>query len=173
MLGGPYDIHVLFGVSYTEVFRSVDIIVDAVNSTSSLDITFPTDHEEQKKLAGEFESISAAGFKGCCGCIDGLLIWIHRPSQNECAAIGIGSTPFYCGRKHKFSLNLQALCDRHLRFTDISILFGGATSDTLVFELSSMKHKLDTPGFLSPGLFVVGDNAYLNTPFLAIPSPNV
>ena len=56
---------------------------------------------------------------------------------------------------------------------DISVLFGGCTSDTLAFELSDMKRRLDTPGFLAPGLYIFGDNAYINSHYLATPFPNV
>ena len=168
-----YDLHVLFGVSYCEVFRSVDFVIDAVNNTPSLDISFPVDHDEQLRLAAEFESISAGGIKGCCGCLDGLIIWTHQPQLKDCTAIGVGCKQFYCGRKNKYGLNMQGLCDRHLRFLDISILFGAATSDTLTFEVSSLKHKLKTPGFLAPGLYIFGDNAYINSCHLATPFPNV
>ena len=171
--GDAYDIHALYSVSYCEVFRSVDFVVDAVNSTPTFDISFPTNHDEQRKLAQEFESVSEGGIKGCCGCLDGLLIWTHQPQKKDCEAIGVGCKQFYCGRKYKYGLNMQGLCDRHLRFLDVSILFGAATSDTLAFELSSFKNKLNTPGFLAPGLYIFADNAYINSQHLATPFPNM
>ena len=171
--GDPYDIHVAYGVSYCEIFRSVDFVVDAVNSCPALNISFPSSHTEQKKIASAFERISAAGFPGCCGCIDGMLVWTHQPTAKDTANLAVGCKQFFCGRKHKFGLNLQAVCDSHLRFLDISIIFGGSTSDTLAFELSHLKEKLTTPGFLAPGLHLFGDNAYINSPYLATPFPNV
>ena len=119
---------------------------------------FPSDHNEQKRLASEFQAISEGGVSGCCGCLDGLLIWTHQPSAADCSANRVGARQFF-GQKQKYGLNMQAICDRHLCFLDISILFGATTSDTLTFELSSLRHKLNTPGFLAEGLYIVGDNA--------------
>ena len=171
--GDPCDIHQLYGVSYREVFYSVDYVTDAINQCPLLAISFPTNHTSQQELAKDFQTVSKAGFSGCCGCLDGILIWMHRPSAKECEDIRVGCSQFFCARKNKYGVNLQALCDRHLRFLDISVLFGGCTSDTLAFELSDMKRRLDTPGFLSPGLYIFGDNAYINTHYLATPFANV
>ena len=171
--GDALDIHQVFGVSYCEVFRSVDIVIDAVNSCPDLSIEFPSDHNQQRKIAQHFQKDSAAGFSCCCGCIDGLLIWTHKPSAKDCEELGVGCNQFFCGRKHKYGLNLQAICDAHLRFRHISILFGACSSDTLAFELTDLKQNLDRQGFLAPGLCLFGDNAYINTSFLATPYPNV
>ena len=171
--GEAYDLQTTFGVSHSQIFVSVDAVMDAVNSCPSISIDFPTCYDEQRKLARSFEACSAADISGCCGCIDGYLVWTHKPSENDCTYLGIGSSKFLCGRKLKFGLNLQAVCDSKLRFLDISILFGGATSDLLSFECSNLRHKLGTPGFLAPGLFLIGDNAYINQTFFATPYPNV
>ena len=171
--GDAYDISTIFGVSHTQVFVSIDAVIDAVNCCPALSISFPTCHNEQRQIAAEFEAYSAAGVKGCCGCIDGLLIWTHQPTEAECEEIGVGSSKFMCGRKLKFGLNLQAVCDSKLRFLDISILFGGATSDLLSFECSNLRHLLGTEGFLAPDLYLFGDNAYINQTWFATPYPNV
>mmetsp|Transcript_5526 Transcript_5526/g.7065 ORF Transcript_5526/g.7065 Transcript_5526/m.7065 type:complete len:146 (-) Transcript_5526:808-1245(-) len=48
--GHPKDIGLTHGVSgTTEVLKSVWYVVDAVNRTSSMNIKFPTSHEDQKK----------------------------------------------------------------------------------------------------------------------------
>ena len=168
--GDALDIHQLFGVSYCEVFRSVDMVIDTVNFCPDFSISFPTDHNKQRQVAADFQKDSAANFPCCCGCIDGLLIWTHKPSAADCERLGVGCNQFFCGRKHKYGLNLQAICDAHLRFQHISILFGSRSSDTLAFELTDLKQNLDREGFLVPGLCIFGDNAYINAPYLATTS---
>ena len=50
----------------------------------------------------------------------------------------------------------------------ISILYPGSTSDCLAFESMSLFRKLEE-GILAPGLCIFGDNAYLNTTYMATP----
>ena len=76
---------------------------------------------------------------------------------------------FYCGRKKKYGLNCQAVCDVKGRILDISILYPGSTSDCLAFESMSLFQKLEEEGILAAGLCIFGDNAYLNTPYMATP----
>jgi DDE superfamily endonuclease len=62
----------------------------------------------------------------------------------------VGPAKFYCGRKHKFGLNCQAICDARGRFLDISVIAPGATSDVLAFEGAKI-YKLLQAGILAPG----------------------
>ena len=101
--GDPKDIGHTHGVNNTsEVLKSVWYVVDAVNKTASLDIKFPSSHEEQRQLALEFKAKSRIGLQNCVGAIDGLLIWIHKPSKVDILNnIGFGPKKFFCGRKKK------------------------------------------------------------------------
>ena len=171
--GDPLDIAIVHGIARSEVFTSVWAVVNAVHQTKSLDISFPTDHQEQKEIAKGFLAKSAAGFDNCVGAIDGLLIWIQKPSPSQCVSAQCGAKQFYCGRKKKFGLNLQGICDAKGRFLDISIGHPGSTSDYLAFITSPIWYKLEQPGFLSPGLCLYGDNAYVSSPYMAVPFKNV
>jgi hypothetical protein len=82
--------------------------------------------------------------------------------------IGCDEGKFYCGRKKKFGLNCQAVCNVKGRILNISILYPGSTSDCVAFESMSLFQKLED-GLLAPGLCIFGDNAYLNTPYRATP----
>jgi hypothetical protein len=53
----------------------------------------------------------------------------------------------------------------------MSIRQGGASSDCLAFEQSSLHQKLED-GELADGLCLFGDNAYLNKSYMAIPYIN-
>ena len=166
--GATYDIATTFGVAPSEVPKSVWEIVDAVNSAPEFRIQYPTSHEDQKKIALGFQNKSDAAFDSCAGAIDGILIWIHRPN-NACAAqAGCDAGKFFCGRKHKFGLNCQAICDSNGRFLDMSILYPGSTADCIAFEGMPLYKEMEG-GLLAPGLCLFGDNAYLNAPFMATP----
>ena len=104
------DIALVHGISLAQVYESVNLVIDAVNTTSILDIKFPTDHTDQKKIAKGFEDVSDVGFNNCCGCIDGILIWTWRPSEKECEKVNCGQKKFFCGRKK----NLALICKVYL-----------------------------------------------------------
>jgi hypothetical protein len=166
--GSSYDIATTFGISIAEVFFSIWEVVDALNQHPDLAIKYPEDHDEQERIAAGFKKKSGAGFDCCAGAVDGILIWIHKPSF-ECTREALcDAGKFFCGRKHKFGLNCQAVCDADGRFLDISILFPGSTADCIAFEGSTLYQRLKD-GLLAPGLSLFGDNAYLNAIFMATP----
>jgi len=172
--GDPHDIAIVHGISHTEVYFSVWLVVDAVNHCPELAILFPTDHQEQLRLAKEFEQKSQPGIDCCVGGIDGILIWTTQPIKSDCKGTSIGPRKFYCGRKHKFGLNMQAVCDANRKFLDVSICHPGATSDYLAFTTSSLHDKLENvDNFLAPHLAIFGDNAYVNNKYMVTPYKNV
>jgi DDE superfamily endonuclease len=73
-----------------------------------------------------------------------------------------------------FGLNLQATCDAHGKFLDVSILHPASTSDFLAFSTSKLQKKIKTPGFLAAeGLCIFGDAAYVNNEYFMTPFKNV
>ena len=170
--GSPYDIMVKYGVSHSSMFESVWIVVEAVNATKSFDISYPSGHDEQRSIALGFKNASKVKFDCCAGAIDGILIWMHKPSLKEAQKAGVGQKKFLCGRKNKFGLNCQAVSDVRGKILDISITYGGSSSDCLAFEASDLHKRLEN-GLLASGLVLFGDNAYLNSNFMATPYPNV
>jgi DDE superfamily endonuclease len=85
------------------------------------------------------------------------LVWIHKPSEKDRISSGCNSGKIFCGRKKKFGLNCQAVCDVRGRFLDISILYPGSTSDCLAFEGMTLFEKLENK-ILAPGLCLFGNN---------------
>ena len=167
--GSPLDIALVFGISHKDVMKSVWSVVDSINKTSELAIVYPECHNNQSKIAKGFEYKSTARFGNCAGAIDGMLVWIQRPSCADIKKMPVGPRKFYCGRKKKFGMNLQAVCDAERRFLDISCMFPGAMSDYLSFKTSSLFHKLETGTFLKPGLALFGDNAYVSNSYMVTP----
>jgi len=170
--GSPYDLLTSFGISHTEVFSSLWFVIDAINNLPEFSMHYPASHEKQKEIAQEFQTKSAAQFDCCAGAIDGMLLWIHKPNKRECKKSDCASGKFLCGRKHKYGLNLQAVCDARGRFLDMSIVFPGSSSDCLAFEGSSLYQRLEE-GILADGLCLFGDNAYINAKYMATPYSGV
>jgi len=170
--GSIYDIAPLYGIGRPDAFSSIWLVVEAVHRTQALDLVFPENHVHQRLLAQEFAKRSQAGFECCVGAVDGILIWILEPSDSCSRISHCDATKFFCGRKHKFGINCQAVADCRGRFLDMSIRFPASTSDCLAFESSDLYGRLSN-GLLAEGLCLFGDNAYLNSPFLATPYPNV
>ena len=171
--GDPLDLISTYGISKAEVHHSLSYVIDAINETDALKIQFPDTYEKQQEIADGFKQLSSAQIGICCGAIDGILIWLNKPIEAQCEKVGCGSQKFFCGRKKKFGLNMQAVCDHKKRFTHVSIQYPASTSDFLAFETSELCAKLGEEGFLAPGLCLFGDNAYVSRPYMAIPYQNV
>ena len=175
--GSAYDICLMFGISHSEVLSCVWIVVDAINQCPQFQISYPASLEEQRRIACGFEAASTPGIRNCAGAIDGILIWMQKPTQKEAAKTGVDQKKFLCGRKHKFGLNCQAVSDCRGRILDISIKYGGASSDCLAFEASELHSRLEN-GLMQQDsgndrYVLFGDNAYLNTAYMATPFTNV
>ena len=166
--GSTYDIAVAHGVSVRQVYYSVWRVVDAIHNTKELNICFPN-YEEQNKISLGFKAKSQAGFDNLVGCIDGMLLWMEKPQPSDCLVCGFGEKKFFCGRKKKFGLNMTGTVDDQRRFIDIDISHPGATSDYLAFATSSLHRKLEQGLLLSPGKYLFGDNAYVNTMYMVTP----
>jgi hypothetical protein len=166
--GSPYDILCKYGIGRSDVYTSVWTVVDAINMHPGFAIEYPSSRSKQEEIARGFKRISGAGFDCCAGAIDGILIWTHRPTASDCKKTGCDAMKFLCGRKEKYGLNCQAVCDARGRFLDMSIIFPGSTSDCLAFEGSSLFRRLEN-GLLADGLCLFGDNAYINAIFMATP----
>lgn len=119
--GSPLDIFPLYGVGCAEVYKSVWMIVDAVNLCPDLDFSFPADHQKQIELADQFQTKSRAFIDCCVGAIDCMLVWILKPPSTHCKISGFGGGKYWCGRKKKYGLCLQGTCDAFGRFLDIEI----------------------------------------------------
>ena len=171
--GKAYDIATTFGIGVTSVQDSVWRVVDAIAEHPDLHFEFPACHNAQRKIAKEFQQCSMADFGCCVGCIDGMLVWIEQPRADSCEEACSGQKTFYCGRKNKFGLNLQAVCDSQCRFLDMSLTDPGKNADCISFESSDLYKRLETENIMAPGLCLFGDNAYINTPYMATPYRNV
>ena len=172
--GDSLDIYDNHGVSPNEVGKSVWDIVDAIHASTELDIRYPDNHQDQMKVAQGFKEKSTINIDNCAGAIDGILIWIHKPTIRDLLNnIRFGPAKFFCGRKKKIGLNMQAVCDARGTFLDVDVRLPGAASDYYAFQKSPLKAKLEERGFLYQGLALFGDNAYCNTHYMVVPFRNI
>ena len=161
-----------YGISHSEVMESVWYVVDAVNNFEEFAIEYPESAEEQERITQEFKHVSQANIDICAGAIDGILIWIAKPSSKQAERAEVNQGKFLCGRKGKFGLNCQAVSDVRGKIWDISIGYGGSSSDCLAFERSELFERCEA-GLMKNGKVLFGDNAYLNTHYMATPYTNV
>jgi hypothetical protein len=73
----------VFGIGYSEVLTSVWTVVDAVHRCPKCDISYLGTVEEQQKIAAGFEAASTPFICNCTGAINGILIWMLKPSLKE------------------------------------------------------------------------------------------
>jgi hypothetical protein len=81
------------------------------------------------------------------GSLDGMHFWCEKPMESICKAAKCGPMTFMRGRKKKFGVNLQGVCDVEGHFLDISIGHQGFTLDHLAFSTSGLFCKLEQNGF--------------------------
>ena len=93
-----------YGISHTDTINSYWYVINAINKHPQFNITCPADHDAQYAIIQDFTKVSKAGFKYCPGAIDGILIWIRKPSKKDCTAIGCDGSKFFCGRKKSSAL---------------------------------------------------------------------
>jgi hypothetical protein len=136
--GSMLDIMISHGILRTESYTSIWLIVDAINSLPEFDMEYPKTQEAQKQIARDFQSKSQCGFSNCTGCIDGILIWIEKPNPTFCKKAGVEAGKFLCGRKHKFGLNMQAVCDSRRDFIDVLIPNPASASNFLSYATLSL-----------------------------------
>ena len=162
------------GVSCRSVFISVWGVINCVNNNPKLAFNFPT-FEQQKEIASGYQKMSGANFDNVIGAIDGILIWILKPTLTECLKAKCGEISFMCSRKDKYGLNMQAICDHKLKFTWIDIRWPGVSSDYMAWITSTLCNNLEEDASLIVliGMTIIGDAAYVKSKYMAVPFKSV
>jgi hypothetical protein len=117
-------------------------MVDVVNNHPHLKIQFPN-HKQQKTIAEGFKSMYGAEFDTVVGTIDGILILVLKPSKVEYRRLECGEKSFFCTRKDKFGVNMQAICDNKLCFMWIEITWPGCTADYIAWVTSALYSSIE------------------------------
>ncbi len=109
------------GVSKSTVSVVVQDFCSALNTTKH--VHFPSTLAECRQVAIEFFDIG--GLPRVVGAIDGTHIAIRRPCINE---------HVFVNRKRFHSLNVQAVCDAKMRFTNVVIKWPGSAHDSFIWN---------------------------------------
>jgi DDE superfamily endonuclease len=163
--GGSYiDIKLFAGISVASFYRCIYNCIHGLLKCRQLAIKFPSTADEILQSASSFNSISNLRLvKHCVGSVDGILLKIQTPSSKECGHV----KSFFSGHYHGYGINVQAVCDRHCRFTAVGIAAPGGTNDVVAITNTHIPKLIEE---LPSGYFIIGDNAYscsenLLTPF--------
>ena len=120
--------------------------------------------QQQRVIADTLEEMY--GFPRVVGCIDCTHIKMNEPFQYA---------QDFVTWKQVFTINLQAVCDHNLLFTDIFSRFPGGSHDTYMFHWSDLfiKDPVEiTSLFSSMQFHIVGDGAYPLLSYLLHPVKN-
>lgn len=122
------DIH---GVSRSSACKIITKFVDAVNKNMK-NIRFPSGRS--------LTDVKEAFYQKCkipntIGAVDGTFVPIIAPKDNE--------EIFVC-RKNFHAINIQAVVDHKMRFTDIVAKWPGSTHDASIFENCHLKNILES-----------------------------
>ncbi|XP_062594099.1 putative nuclease HARBI1, partial [Saccostrea cucullata] len=148
----------LHGISKASASVIIHRVVEAICQTLK-NINFPTSTEERRKVKAHFYKI--AGFPGVVGAIDGTQIPIQGMSSED--------EPLYICRKGYHSINVQAVVNPDLRFTNAVCKFPGATHDAYILQSSSLPNVVSR---LENGGWLVGDSGYPLKEWLMTPLSN-
>jgi hypothetical protein len=156
--GGSYsDIHMFTGISTASFYRCMWRTIDAINSTTALQIKFPQTLDDCAKAAKGFEYISSnAAIVNCVAAVDGYHLQTDTPSSNEVANV----RSFYSGHYQTYGVNVQAAVDHNCRFVFIGVAGPGVMGDREALNQVSIGDMIENlPGFYC----VIGDCAYTPT----------
>jgi nuclease HARBI1 len=96
-------------------------------------IRFPYTEEEQAQTKIGFHRV--AGFPNILGCIDGTHVCIRRPPTEH--------QEQYVNRHQRFSINVMAVCDAGLRFSNVFADYPGSNGDAFIFAQSSLARRFE------------------------------
>lgn len=132
LAGGSYlDVRVPGGMSIATFYAICDMVIDAINQAPTLQYSLPRSSPDMEKIARGFSFISTSkALDGCVGCVDGLLLKIIAPSNNETGHV----KSYYSGHYACYGLNIQAVADAKCQFLFASVAAPGGTNDCLALK---------------------------------------
>jgi hypothetical protein len=153
----------MHGYCQTSVSNAIAQVVRAIASLAPEYIKFPGPNERVKVATGFYEMITkrypnAKAFPRVIGCVDG--------TQIQMLAKGLNHRENFRNRKGVVSLNVQAICDHELNFTNLVCRWQGSAHDARVFKNCSLYGPFER-GEIDGWL--LGDSGYFNAPYLLTP----
>jgi hypothetical protein len=127
------------------------------------------DNGNREKISRLFSSRSDGVLDGCIGALDGWLVKIFCPTNEE-----VENPGKYFSRKGFYALNVQVIVDMKKRVLWRFIGEKGSAHDSPVFNESKLGKFMyeHAAFFLARGWYLVGDSAYALRPYLMTPHDN-
>ena len=145
----------LVGINQATTCRIIHKISKSIAKRKNRFISFPA-NDKVREIKRDFFQI--AGFPNVIGCIDGSHVPIVSPGGDQ--------AELYRNRKGYFSINVQAVCDAKLCFTNIVCRWPGSTHDARIFDNCSLCSTFECN--LVNGL-LLGDSGYACRKYLMTP----
>ena len=143
------------GIHRSSVSRIVTRVTTAICRLQNNHIKFPVVDADIGRNKQKFYEI--AQFPRVIGAIDGTLINIKRPKENE---------NLFISRKGP-SLNVLAICDSDLLFTYAVAKFPGATDDSFIWNYCHLQEKFESGDFGNS--LLLGDRGFGLSRYLITP----
>jgi hypothetical protein len=154
----------LHGISKASVSRIVNTVTSALVIVSANYVRFPRDDRSINNTMLGFSRLS--NLPNVIGAIDGTHIPIKAPKDDE---------HLFVNRKNFHSINVMAVCDASLKFTNLVARWPGSSHDAFVWTNSTLCDLFEN-GDINRG-WLLGDSAYplkkyLLTPVLTPSNPH-
>lgn len=148
-----------FDVSFSSVFRIIRRVTAWILTKLDDIIKWP---EGQHVAYVCHQFYAKRGIPNVMGAIDCTHIKIEKPNEN---------TRDYCNRKKYFSVNLQAVVDTNMKFTNIYCGQPGSLHDARVLRKSVLYNSANEcrEVIFPEGKFIIGDSAYPSLQWLVPP----
>lgn len=136
------------GVHKSTVSRIVTRVTAAICNLFNRYIVFPRRRQDIDSTKQNIYNV--AGMPNVLGAIDGTLICIVRPKERE---------NLYVSRKGGHSLNILAICNSDLIFTNVIAKYPGATNDSFIW-LNSHLHDTFLADEFGENSWLLGDSGF-------------
>ena len=148
-------------VSQPTVSVVLDAFLKALFKKAGMFIRMPQSDSQQRRSMMDFYDV--AGFPGVLGCIDCTHIPIRAPSLPE-------DEYAYVNRKGFHSINVQAVCNANMEFTNVTARWAGGHHDSHILGLSSVGQWFES-GSVQDG-WLLDDSGYGLKSWLMVPFAN-
>ncbi|XP_068120000.1 putative nuclease HARBI1 [Hyperolius riggenbachi] len=146
----------LIGMSQPTFSRILKQVVEAILKHSRRLICFPSSNTQWQKVKQDF--LQLTGLPNCLGVIDCTHIALTPPRESE---------EMFRNWKDFHSLNVQVVCDSHLRIMSVNAAFPGSCHESYILRRSALFDKF-TQGQMPEG-WLVGSAGYGTQSWLMTP----